>query len=347
MNLNKIPKYRMDIKNIFQNNKKYLGYIDITDLYNLEINIPTIQRLSYEDKIKDIVLYQEEYFKKNKTFNFLGVLNLINFHDKVFIIDGQHRYKALLELYRRDYRNEEIAVEIIKVKNLREMKDNYELLNKNTPLPEFEFGNPESIHNEVLKYFLDRYGELFSIKTRINRPKISRIRFEETIEYLINKLNSNDAPKLIKQIEDANRKMNNWNENNFPDLKGLSNPTKTIKECKTWKFYLGMFKYNNQDYNYDWVKTIIKSEIGEDIIPRTKKNKKQIPKKIKNEVWDKYIGKELGISKCYCCKNTEISKNEFHAGHFISEANGGKVKIDNLRPICPGCNLSMGKKKYE
>ena len=31
----------------------------------------------------------------------------------ITIIDGQHRYKALLELYRRDYRNEEISIEII------------------------------------------------------------------------------------------------------------------------------------------------------------------------------------------------------------------------------------------
>ena len=76
----------MDIKNLLNNNKKYLGYIDITDLYNSEINIPTIQRLSYEDKIRDIVTYQEEYFKKHKTFNFLGVLNLISFQDKVLLL---------------------------------------------------------------------------------------------------------------------------------------------------------------------------------------------------------------------------------------------------------------------
>ena len=77
---------------------------------------------------------------------------------------------------------------------------------------------------------------------------------------------------------------------------------------------LGMFKYNNQEYNYDWVKTIIKTETGEDIIPKTQK--KNIPKKL-NEVWDKYIGKELGISKCQCCRKTDIYQNQFHAGHII------------------------------
>ena len=38
-----------------------------------------------------------------------------------------------------------------------------------------------------------------------------------------------------------------------------------------------MFKYNNQEYNYDWVKTIIKTETGEDIIPvLTRKRRKNI-----------------------------------------------------------------------
>ena len=33
----------------------------------------------------------------------------------------------------------------------------------------------------------------------------------------------------------------------------------------------------------------------------------------------------------------------FHCGHVISEFNGGNATIDNLRPICPSCNSSMGR----
>jgi len=32
----------------------------------------------------------------------------------------------------------------------------------------------------------------------------------------------------------------------------------------------------------------------------------------------------------------------FHCGHIVSHANGGSMHIDNLRPICASCNLSMG-----
>jgi len=34
--------------------------------------------------------------------------------------------------------------------------------------------------------------------------------------------------------------------------------------------------------------------------------------------------------------------NDFHCGHVIAEAKGGETVIENLRPICKKCNLSMG-----
>jgi len=84
-----------------------------------------------------------------------------------------------------------------------------------------------------------------------------------------------------------------------------------------------------------------------------KKGKKQhIPKKLKNIIWDKYVGKERGIGHCYCC-NEEIDSKNFEAGHIIPEARGGPTNEGNLRPICSCCNKSMGvqnmdefKKKY-
>ena len=58
--------------------------------------------------------------------------------------------------------------------------------------------------------------------------------------------------------------------------------------------------------------------------------------------WNNFIGENIGKSKCYCCKLTDITQLSFHCGHIISEKNGGKVDINNLRPICQNCNSSMG-----
>ena len=39
-------------------------------------------------------------------------------------------------------------------------------------------------------------------------------------------------------------------------------------------------------------------------------------------------------------------KNGFQCGHIISEYNGGVTEVTNMRPICPGCNQSMGKTNW-
>lgn len=70
--------------------------------------------------------------------------------------------------------------------------------------------------------------------------------------------------------------------------------------------------------------------------------KKQIPKKIRQLVWNKYIGEKLGSGLCQCCKITEISQMSFHCGHITSEKNGGDMTLNNLLPICALCNSSMG-----
>jgi len=37
-----------------------------------------------------------------------------------------------------------------------------------------------------------------------------------------------------------------------------------------------------------------------------------------------------------------ITIMNFHVGHVKSDKDGGTTEINNLRPICPTCNYSMG-----
>ena len=75
--------------------------------------------------------------------------------------------------------------------------------------------------------------------------------------------------------------------------------------------------------------------------------KQNIPKKIKIDSWDKWIGEEFGVYNCLCCNRTKIKQTTFHGGHFKSEKNGGKISVNNIIPICSGCNSSMGSKNMD
>lgn len=77
-------------------------------------------------------------------------------------------------------------------------------------------------------------------------------------------------------------------------------------------------------------------------ISDTKPQKLSIPKVLRDRVWNRWIGESVVKIKCLCCEINEIRITQFHCGHVVAEACGGKTDIANLRPICASCNTSMG-----
>jgi colicin import membrane protein len=70
--------------------------------------------------------------------------------------------------------------------------------------------------------------------------------------------------------------------------------------------------------------------------------KKPIPSAVRSKVWNTYIGVDKAFGKCFCDGDSIIHINNFECGHVQAESKGGDLKIENLRPICKHCNVSMG-----
>ena len=69
--------------------------------------------------------------------------------------------------------------------------------------------------------------------------------------------------------------------------------------------------------------------------------KPRIPPSTREAVWLLYQGnKEQG--PCYCCQAKISRHGGWHCSHVVASAKGGDESVDNLRPCCPHCNLSMG-----
>jgi 5-methylcytosine-specific restriction endonuclease McrA len=105
---------------------------------------------------------------------------------------------------------------------------------------------------------------------------------------------------------------------------------------------------SSSDFNVTKIMALMMSHeiidlTGEDVIMKQRR-KSPIPKVLKVQVWETYIGRGVGEAQCNCCKREIITPFAYHCGHVISEANGGKMELYNLRPVCARCNLSMGKK---
>lgn len=126
-------------------------------------------------------------------------------------------------------------------------------------------------------------------------------------------------------------------------------PRKVYEETLTKTF-------QNLTINEDNVQKKQESETQREEQPKKKiggrVKKERIPATVRNIVWVTHF-EECKKGKCWLCKVEDISSANFECGHVISEKNGGKPTIDNLKPICSFCNKSVGtmnmedfKKKY-
>ena len=68
---------------------------------------------------------------------------------------------------------------------------------------------------------------------------------------------------------------------------------------------------------------------------------------MRDVVWEEYIGDEKLKGLCYVCGKSEIKATNFECAHVISVYNGGEDTLENLRPACSTCNLSMGTEDLE
>ena len=320
------------------NTNRLIADFKIKNLLDLEIQIPEIQRIIDTNKVKDIVDYQIEYKKKYNKFNFMGVISIHILIDKgYFLIDGQHRYESAKKLHELGH-DIAITVEFIEVNQREELENNYKILNLNTELPDFPDDIEKNIPEEAARHFQSQYPTIWSKNSRSRKPHIYFNFFQEALGDLTKELNIKSSKDLIELVENKNNKYKKWSHGSFKVSE------KILNKCHDENFYLGLHKHeSNERPSYDWVREIIHEETGVNLKKRVKLGKKKIPKTIKNDSWKKYIGNEIGVTKCFCCNTVEISQSNFEAGHIISEFNDGSITVDNILPICGTCNRSMGK----
>ena len=312
-------------------NNRYVGVITSSKLMAFPIEIPNIQRIRDDDKVNDIVAYQLGKLRQTGSCNFIGSINIhyCAENQDLYLVDGQHRFEAIKQISQTI--SIPVCVEIVKVDTLAELKENYNMINKNTPLPEFPDTIDKTIPERVANHYKQRYPDIWSKSMRARRPHIYFNYFQEALGVLVDRMEIKTALELQKILDEHNAKLS---KATYLDVS-----EKQMKKCVEIGLYFGLYNHVSDEYRYDWVREILNIDKAAVHGPKTKRT---VPKKVRDDSWNKYVGTVKGEAPCLCCRTTTISKSEFHAGHVISEAKGGLATVENIRPICGPCNLSMG-----
>lgn len=291
-------------------------------LYNLNIEIPELQRGKSDERIDILVKRELEYYEKYNTFNFcMSPIVLCQIGNKYFSIDGQHRlycFRKIMELQK--YNEFDILLSVFKVENEEQMNILFMHINESLPSPLMSNNlDKQKIINDISKYYETKYSEFMKTTTSPQKPNIQLQKFKEKITDLVDKTNNKDT--ILKYINNCNNKIKIL----FLTNKIIATKLQ-IAKCEKYNFWLGLV--------LDWEDPLY-----------VVKEKQNIPPFIRSQTWEKYNpNKTKGI--CPICQK-EIEVYNFDCGHIISEKNGGETNVDNLCPICHKCNLSMGSMNFD
>jgi hypothetical protein len=307
-----------NILNIFQNNTndktlisgiQRIQQMSISQLLNNNnIIIPKIQRECDIERVEEIKKYQKEFYSKNKCFNFIGCIYICELNNNWYLIDGQHRYSVMKDLYDTG-NNFDIFVNIISVTSMEEVYTFFKIINKSLPLPNWiKEGTDAGI--DIKEYIKGKYPKIIKASQKPRKPHINVDIF---VEKLLIQLKGRNIPDLINYIENENTthldKLNLLVDK-YPDLNNV-----ITKATEKNKFYLGIY----------WCESI----------------PDKISKSLQAKVWKRWMG-NVNEGNCFCCKNIKIDSFNFACGHVIPKHYNGETIPDNLRPICTTCNSSMG-----
>lgn len=301
------------------------------------LNIPSFQRLINEEHVDSIYQGIKEEIE-NKTYVFPGTIIICETDRKIsYIVDGLHRITAFTRIYKNLKIDAQICINIISVKDEEHAYRVFRNVNNTMRVYEMPAGISIVIPNQIVAYFKGKFPKFFKPSMNCKRPHLNETVFTEAMGKILEKHSELSATDIITTLENYNKTLAVLSPEDFWKKGKLSSVEAALKSAREkGGLFFGVFE------DYQWLYELFdieeKDEIREE---KTAKKRENIPKYIKTQIWNKYVGNRFQV-KCPVCKTNAISAHNFHAGHIISDKNGGKTDIENLRPVCASCNQSYG-----
>ncbi len=240
----------MDFQNVLLHN----NYGEISK----EVISPSIQRDINENHVMEIREHISQIYKELQPI--LGVIDIVNLENKFYVIDGQHRLKALKDEYEENGKSIPFYVIYYNVDNYEDLEEIFKLRNRNMNIPDY-IKDRDNPNRELLKR-IEKWlsGKSVIFNNNIIRPNINLWKFMNNfstsplLNSILENTNSNklDLFKDIFEKENTNIKREslttNWCKKNK-----VSHDQKMYKTCIDCGIYLGL------SVNQEWLNRPINS----------------------------------------------------------------------------------------
>lgn len=245
------------------NPQQHFETYQVSQLKRLGVNVPDWQRLTSQSHIGEIYKYLVDGYKRCKCQPVLtGVLVLCcktntGSAPTWFLIDGQHRYLAMLQVLEDTGLDCHVMCNVIHVSDEKEAHDWFRISNVNMPMKRPPSNTMLNIPNEVARRMQRRFPVCFKDSARPRRPHLNIQQLADNLLPFVRDGVSADA--MVDQLMSFNKAMSE-DEKKMP-VYPHDNQSK-LEEM--WKreipskggLYLGMYK------NYEFVKLAFEPSVS-------------------------------------------------------------------------------------
>lgn len=319
--------------------------VTLETLMSMPVVVPDIQRGLDVDVVASIVEYQRSRFKACGSLLFLGDLTAVESGSMLNLVDGQHRFEAMRQIYllQPDYT---ITLNIVRLDHTLTLEEVFVLLNKSQPVPAYIIQstidkNKRATIDHFRDMFLAEFKPYVSKAASPRKPNVSLVSIVDAIpDSTLTSLVS--AERLFEFMRWVNvtvcRPMLDARSQQLCISKAKPDESKALFLCA--------------DRDHEWLrskqlvagflnKTCTTTEGSQHYQPQAARSTRaRIPKAVRMFVWRREFG-DSAAGKCACCLQS-IQIDVFEAGHIVSCAHGGSCHESNLKPVCAACNRSMG-----
>lgn len=219
-----------------------------------KLHIPSLQRSLDERRIPQMLNHIDETREMN-TAPIFGSVILCNLDNKLFVIDGQHRLKALERHYQATKKLVPFNAVIYTIKEPDLMQYIFTTVNSGVPVPDYILNPSPNDNRQSLLRLIEaeiiQYPLFKTTTTRQYRPYI-------IVNTFINLLRTSCLIEYIENIDHFRqifKEANEYLKNKSLDVRYISSNKITqpmLKKCEDSKVYIGL------DHNMLWLNELYK-----------------------------------------------------------------------------------------
>jgi hypothetical protein len=247
---------------IADSSKYKMGRYKLRDLCAMNPEIWKHQRTLDKDRVNQLTKMLMENIKTRGELCIRNPIFLCQYHGKLYIIDGQHRYSALINIVNMGYYGDlYVYAMIIQCNTEEDMRFEFNNINNTTPVPKC-FITPDQYINLAMGELKKHYPNFKETTGRVNRPNINVDDVKSLlIENNITKIFDLNVDKMVEAFYNLNNLYKNMTKDELRQKLYVNPNNKTFNNIYAKLIsngdmcYLGLFK---SMHGYIWIEDMKK-----------------------------------------------------------------------------------------